>query len=136
MSTEQRNELAAELWKHHSEVYSIKYDGTERAYCVCGAQTYPDKSLVQHQAETALRWIESRKPAPITDQDELEDAIRRSFEEGEHLVLMSGTRPWIIWEDDYGLAHVSSAPHEDDPESFTLDDIPLPATVLHVGGQL
>lgn len=69
----------------------------------------------------------------VTTSEELEDAIRRSFEEGEHLVLMSGTRPWIIWEDDHGLAHVSSAPYEDDPERLDLGDIALPAVVVHVG---
>ena len=76
------------------------------------------------------------KPRQVSTVEELDAVIVASFEQGECLVLMAGWRPWIIWEDDYGDAHASSLPVEDDPERLTLDDISLPATVLYVGGSL
>jgi hypothetical protein len=134
--TTERDELADLIGNHTVDENSwcMAYDGRESSYCKCGEKLYPVRTLYAHVAD-ALLADGFRKPAVVTTAEELDDAIRRSFEEGEHLVLMSGTRPWIIWEDDYGLEHVTSAPYEDDPESFTLDDIPLPATVLHVGGE-
>jgi hypothetical protein len=77
-----------------------------------------------------------RKPRTVTTTDELHDAIRRSFEEGEPLVLMDEwKRPFILWEDDYGTVNVSSWPQEEDPERLKLNSIHLPATILHVGGE-
>lgn len=73
-----------------------------------------------------------RKPRTITTVEELDAAITHSFEEGENLVLLSGWRPWIIWENDRGDIRVSSLPVEGDPDHLSLSDITLPATIQEV----
>lgn len=73
------------------------------------------------------------KPRVIETIEELDQCVQQSFEQGETLVVKDTWRPWIIWEDDDGNAHVSSLPMEDDPKRLTLAEVRLPLTILHVG---
>ncbi|BCT75629.1 hypothetical protein SCMU_14710 [Sinomonas cyclohexanicum] len=121
MSTE-RDELAAELWKHHYEHFTMAHDGRESSYCQCGAPVYPNKSLVQHQAEVA---IAHRKPRTVTTAAELDALPVRS------VVLDAGQDVWQCYvrrERPDGTLRTYWECGEDVEGS---DDFTFPATVLH-----
>ncbi|UUG70013.1 hypothetical protein SEA_ZUCKER_54 [Arthrobacter phage Zucker] len=76
--------------------------------------------LIAHRTVSTLRQLDA--------------AIEAAFEDGHHLVLSDRRgRPWIIWADEDGDEQVNSWPQEDDPERLTLEQIDLPAVVLHEG---
>ncbi|MEA5453280.1 hypothetical protein SPF06_00960 [Sinomonas sp. JGH33] len=111
----ERDEPAAELWKHHYEDFTMAHDGTEKSYCQCGAAVYPMKSLVQHQAEVALAH---RKPRTVTTAAELDalpvGSVVRS-DAGTIACKCEATRG-VVFGDD---------------RSFPWLKLATPATVLH-----
>lgn len=119
-----RDELAAELWKHHYEEFTMNPDGMERSYCRCGARVYPMKSLVQHQAEVA---IAHRKPRTITTAEELEALEVTAVIRGKWLAEK--------WADEEGeMWHVAGKGMNWDTEQLVQRG-GLPATVLYEGTQ-
>ncbi|MGN6724058.1 MAG: hypothetical protein ACTHJM_15740 [Marmoricola sp.] len=99
------------------------------------SREYHQPAKQDYTVADAILTAGYRKPAVVTNDAELHDAIRRSFEDGESLVLLDGWRPWVIWEDADGFEHVSSIPVEDDPETLSLSDITFPVHILHPGAK-